>query len=512
MTGVTKWLLLLFALLVSPFFGRESNAQTITAGSCSNSAIQTALNSVTADGTTVIIPEGACSWTQKITYNQVYSTTIQGQSTTTGTCAPGGTCTTTDNTLITDSVSGTALLVITAAGKSFRLTGLTFSVPSTGTPAYGALTIKGNSTSVRIDHNHINDALAGDHTFQIDNINGVGDHNYFDSTTASDTFFIQQTVYGSDGNANATWTIPENFGTSQFFFWENNLFQNGHFAFDCDFGGRVVFRYNTTGTNTALQTHAVGSGQQIRGCRALEIYNNSFTFSGSPNTNSFAFLEDYESGNGMWWGNTITGFTTFLREDTVRTNSATYPQTSTPNGYGYCGTSLGPSNWDGNNNSAGYPCLDQLGRGAGDLLTGNFPNLVNSITGTISWPHQAIVPVYAWNNTLNTNSYAPNHYWSNLDSATVENRDYYLQIPNTDESATFNGTAGIGQGLAAAKPATCTPLVGWWGTDTQTLYVCTATNTWTPYYAPYTYPHPLTAGTQSSGAPAAPTNVSALVN
>ena len=45
------------------------------------------------------------------------------------------------------------------------------------------------------------------------------------------------------------------------------------------------------------------------------------------------------------------------------------------------------------------------------------------------------------------------------------------------------------------------------------LYICTASNTWTAVYEPYTYPHPLTNGGSetSSGSPAAPTNLQAFV-
>jgi len=203
----------------------------------------------------------------------------------------------------------------------------------------------------------------------------------------------------------------------------------------------------------------------------------------------------------LWWGNTITGFVQFIHEDTVRTKSATYTQTPPPNGWGYCGSSFNgtPSPWDGNTNSTGYPCIDQVGRGKGDLLTGKqWPNLVNSLTGKITWPHQASEPVYVWNNTFNRVGYTSDAYWANADSVAVENRDYYLQLPNFKEPASFNGTAGIGQGLLSARPRTCTPVVGYWATDTNTLYTCTVTNTWSNFYTPYTHPHPLVG---SSGAP-----------
>ena len=45
-----------------------------------------------------------------------------------------------------------------------------------------------------------------------------------------------------------------------------------------------------------------------------------------------------------------------------------------------------------------------------------------------------------------------------------------------------------------------------WLTDEQiagTLYKCTSTNKWEPYYTPYTYPHPLRVGNRLSGGVAA---------
>jgi hypothetical protein len=512
---------LILVLATALLFTSWASAATITAATCSQSDVQTALNSVVADGTTVIIPSSptTCTWTTAVTYNQVYSTTIQGSSTTTGSCAPGGTCTATDNTTISLNTSGTgALNITTVAGKSFRMTGLTLIAPSSLSAAYGRINIGGSSTSVRIDHNHFNDQVSGEHLLQIDGFNGVIDHNFFDSTNQANVFFMQTTNGGSDGSGNQVWAQPDNFGTSGFIFAENNLFQNGTFVFDNFAGGRLVLRYNIVGTNSRVQTHGTGSGHSRRSGRATEIYGNTFTFATNPSaSNYFSMLVDLEGGTGVAWNNIVTGFGAFIREDVVRTNSATYPQSAPPASWGYCGTSANGSstNWDGNTNSTGYPCVDQVGRGAGDLLTGYLTvdggtGIINSITGTVAWPHQALVPWYAWNNTINPINDTTVSYWANLDSVTVENRDYYLQLPNINESATFNGTAGVGQGLFSTKPATCTPGVGYWATDNNTLYQCQGGNTWTSFYSPYTYPHPLVSGGPAPtpvAAPNPPTNL-----
>ena len=82
---------------------------------------------------------------------------------------------------------------------------------------------------------------------------------------------------------------------------------------------------------------------------------------------------------GVVWGNTApSGFSNFVTFHSMRKNNGTYPESPTPNGWGYCGTSSGlsgaGSNWDQNTDaSSGYPCLDQPGRGMGDLLSGAFP-------------------------------------------------------------------------------------------------------------------------------------------
>src|SRR5271168_4728368 len=92
-----------------------AGAQTINAASCSQHDVVVALGSVAADTTTVVIPSGSCSWgtttafssgsasvdaNGSVTYNQVFSTIVQGATIVTCTGTPGASgysCPATDN-------------------------------------------------------------------------------------------------------------------------------------------------------------------------------------------------------------------------------------------------------------------------------------------------------------------------------------------------------------------------------------------------------------------------------
>lgn len=174
------------------------------------------------------------------------------------------------------------------------------------------------------------------------------------------------------------------------------------------------------------------------------------------------------------------------------------------------------SAWDGNTDDYGYPCLDQTGRGEGDLLVGSHPTKVNDTTGTIAWPNQALEPLYFWKNSGTPTSGAYSNGSPNL---IVADRDYYAQASGiqTSSSSPFNGTTGTGWGTLANRPSTCTTGVGYFATDQGAwnvsmsnpegvqqsgadglLYKCTSTNTWSLYYTPYTYPHPLATATPTT--------------
>jgi len=117
----------------------------------------------------------------------------------------------------------------------------------------------------------------------------------------------------------------------------------------------------------------------------------------------------------------------------------------------------------------GYPCLDQVGRATGNLLSNWDPPLPEE------WPQQVLAPLYAWNNTLNGKYGAIKSRSPHI----RENRDFY----NVPDSMV---------GTVSDRPPTCTPYEAYFATDKNTLYKCIATNAWTTYYTPYAYPHPLT--------------------
>ncbi len=194
MIRMTKWLVL--AILLSTLCSAKAHAQIapiINAVSCASSAVQTALNSVVADGTTVVIPAGSCTWTSTVNYVAKFSLTIQGQTTVTGTCGPGGSCSAADNTAIQDATGSAALHVTTVNGKSLRITGLSFVWGSGAQEYIGMLYVTGNTQALRIDHCHFYHANIVDLVIHGNTgpLYGVVDHNLFNTgSTNEDAFRI----------------------------------------------------------------------------------------------------------------------------------------------------------------------------------------------------------------------------------------------------------------------------------------------------------------------------------
>ena len=561
-TMTIKWFSLMFLLSALP-----GVAQTINAASCNASDVQTAFNAVTSSTVTVNIPAGTCAWATQVTLtvpsgNTTLSVLGAGSLTTTG----GG-----DQTVIVDNYGATGFLLgITTASSSshFRLAGITFQGGSGAVKYNGFIQVGGSSQNIRFDHMHLdpatysaNQATAG--TRWGGCTAGVVDHIIWDASPGSVNNAVQNYNAGgcfgdTAGLGHGSWAAPTNPGTAaNYMYVENSVFNNGA-SNDCLEGGRFVSRFNTynqTGPAPTIQTHPTGSDGGFRGCRAQEVYENTMTAKPGSYLNANIWIN---AGTALIWGNTApsssvgggTGFKNFIELLSTRQNNNTYPQVATPNGWGYCGTAFNGtgSNWDQNSNtSSGYRCMDQAGLGQGQLLSGGFSsdgsgtnNMKNTVTGCTSgsscaWPNEALEPVYEW---MDSYSLVPSNPSSLIDNSSEStayfvNSDYYQWCNPSSVSGCTNftgaatvgspSTGGVGSGTLAARPSTCTTGVAYWATDQGSwntsgsgpqgeLFKCTATNTWTLFYTPLTYPHPLVSGTTAPPPPPPPTGPAAAVS
>lgn len=482
---------------------------TIVAASGNQADVLAALNQVTSSTTVVQIPAGTWTWTSELIWslpagNTNLSILGAGSLTTVG----GG-----DATVIIDGCSGiNSLINITTGVPSsyFRIAGITIEASSAGAEKQdGTIQIGGFCQNFRFDHNHLNqNSVSGiDITLRLVGcLFGVADHILGDGNIG---ISIYADSWGGNYNfGDVSWSLPTNWGSSEAFFIEDSVFnaapQSGQYTSyinDCYLGGRQVIRYNTI-NNSGIDEHPTGGAERWRGTRSTEIYQNNFIGSTATPTFTGFFCS---SGTAMIWGNNFGAAYESIVWLVNARNGWDYAQIATPNGWGYAGTQFNGtgSEWDGNTNVAcGYPCIDQPGRGQCDLLNGeDFPNALDSVTGTPTWPHQVLEPIYEWLNQWQPTSYAPSRPKICVEDTThdsntfIENREWYQYTLVWNGSAwtgtAFNGTVGTGSGLLANRPTTCTPGVAYWATDTNTLYVCATANTWAPYYTPYVYPHPL---------------------
>ncbi|MGZ3805216.1 MAG: hypothetical protein ACXVB4_13455, partial [Pseudobdellovibrionaceae bacterium] len=265
---------------------------------------------------------------------------------------------------------------------------------------------------------------------------------------------------------------------------------------DSNYASAYVFRNNNV-KNCLVTAHGVGFAP---GTVSVEIYNNNLVVDGnSAWPSGYRMIHHQGSGEMMVFNNTFTA--SGGKSDTAI--SLTHYRSAPPDVAFGTGTDVtrcdGTQAVDGNRlpltTYYGYPCLHQPGRNGNSALS----------------------PIYVWNNVWSDTGgvvdLAVEDPWNSGTPSPFTHikpeRDYYNYV-----GTGFNGTSGTGRGLLANRPSTCTTNsleagggVGYWATDTNKLYRCSANNTWVVQYAPYTYPHPLSLGTVSATPLAAPANL-----
>lgn len=473
-------------------------ANTINAANCTSAAVLAAIASA-SNGDTVAVPAGNCTWNTPSAntpvINLTKSITVQG----TTTCS-GSPVTCVDSTIINDNTgNGFDENLIDDNANNSRITGFSFRDSRNLADAKPPVQLSCNSC--RFDHNSMTQNNTGGPphgVYVYSSVTGyqLVDNNYFkDLNGAADV----------DGSANdahfpgdQSWANTLTLGSANAAYIEHNNFDftpgtvlDG--AYDSYAGARLVFRYNTV-ASTNFGGHGLDSGG-LRSTLLQEVYNNTVTNSG---THVYTMMGT-RGGTHMIFNNTVSAsggsYDAFLWLQEYRSSSGY--SWGTPTG-ALCGGS--PTNAIDSNTSHGWICRDQVGRGPETAPANDFPAKA-APPYTFS---EASFPGYEWNNTfkgsapttanINVCDAVPNCSTSNATLFQVlNNRDFYMEVPS------FDGTAGTGSGLLSARPATCTPKVAYWATDTNTLYQCSSTNTWSVYYRPFQYPY--LSGTPTASTP-----------
>lgn len=287
--------------------------------------------------------------------------------------------------------------------------------------------------------------------------------------------------------------------------WQNSAF----YPFSYGSSDNVYFESNTIHYTSSFSCNDAGwmeSGQDGRWVVRFNTWNltnvpNSTDFQDSHGAQNFYPGSNSVTGNGQtstmiteWYRNTITTPNSYFRWAMLRGSWQIF--------------------FDNNITSPGTPYIDVLQYAVPPDSTAGCYNYIQNLDGS-AWtgPDMTINNTYVFNNLTNgvlTGARAHTGDVHNNNCGVVENgatSPYGTGVLYGfwNQTNSFNGTVGVGRGVLASKPATCTTGVGYWATDQGSwntggsggqgvFYKCTATNTWTQYYTPYTYPNPLTAG------------------
>lgn len=424
------------------------NALTVAANSCSQTNVQTAINSA-ASGDTVTVPGGRCTWSGTVGVTITNAIHLQGN-------GIGSTVIT--FTSATEGSGGvTYSPPATEATKIFELSGFLFqgggeyfrpNYPSPTTPI----------TGLKVHDNAFNGA-----THHAIHLNGMEFGVFYNNTFSTNYISIWSGNAGWDGE-----TYPHNFGSANYPYFEDNTIGNGagEFVSETGQGGRLVFRHNTISgyACSGCEVFDIHGDQGASGTVSSEYYHNTI---GVGSSGTYRWMH-HRGGQGIVANNTISRSIGF--------NFSEYR--SYHSDYG-----TGCIQYPMNLNQSDVWCSKTNGTTCLEKQIHNSFYFNNIAGGSQSLP--------SWTNP-NGGACGSDPPWGD-DQYIQQNREYWLPT----------------YGLASALPGSCRAdgNTYYGATDTDVIYKCTATNTWNVFYQPYTYPHPLRTGSMV----APPTNLMDVV-
>jgi hypothetical protein len=324
--------------------------RTVTCSGDITTAWQTALNS-SVDGDEVSIGAGSCTISSMVTFtNKAVNLHGAGIGTTT----------------ITATHANTSLAAITTNYLKAGWRIHDFTLVDSATNPYSLTQIQFAYTTTiasgwRIDHVHFSPKAS---VAVITGISyGLLDHDVFDMSAGSgialtfnggmptlDTTAPYRYAFGDGTLLGGTVSeqLPVNWGSANFIFVEDSTFINTSADIDSNGGARAVLRHNDMNGN--LYNHWT-EANAIYAAR-YEVYNNNIVC--VDNSKNVSRLE---AGTALIWGNTVTNCHNKVVIDENRGAGVDVRA--------HLGACDGSKAWDGNIEASGWPCLGQVGRGAG---------------------------------------------------------------------------------------------------------------------------------------------------
>ena len=261
---------LLAALFLGIAFAPHSGA-TVYPSDGSEANVQAIHDTNAHDGDTITLPAGTFIWITGVSLTK--GITVRGQTTITG--AGTANCTANDQTIIIDEkprdTAGALFKATIEAGKSFRLTGITFkngSITQVGNNGAIQLLSTGLVQNARVDHCHF-DHLYWTHSLQLKSwIYGVDDHNLFECNGNNISHIIQHSSWGGSNDGHGSWADYPYYGSEKFWFIEDNTIKGSGSVVtsggvDSSEGGRYVARHNYV-QNTSFGGHGTEGGPNSR--------------------------------------------------------------------------------------------------------------------------------------------------------------------------------------------------------------------------------------------------------